>query len=66
MRRMLMIVGTVLGLLGAVSVWILQGLNVLPGSFMTGQVFWAGAGLVTLLVGLGLLVAGVRRRTPGR
>jgi hypothetical protein len=63
MRRMLMIVGTVLVLLGAV--WILQGLNVLPGSFMTGQVFWAGAGLVTLLVGLGLLVAGVRRRTTG-
>jgi hypothetical protein len=64
MRRMLMIIGTVLVLLGAV--WILQGLNVLPGSFMTGQVFWAGAGLVTLLVGLGLLVAGVRRRTTGR
>ena len=64
MRRMLMIVGTVLVLLGAV--WILQGLNVLPGSFMTGQVFWAGAGLVTLLVGLGLLVAGVRRRTTSR
>ena len=64
MRRMLMIVGTVLVLLGAV--WLLQGLNVLPGSFMTGQVFWARAGLVTLLVGLGLLVAGVRRRTTSR
>jgi hypothetical protein len=64
MRWTLMIVGTVLGLLGAV--WILQGLNVLPGSFMTGQPFWAGAGLVTLLVGLGLLVAGVRRRSTGR
>ena len=64
MRRMLMIVGTVLALLGAV--WILQGLNVLPGSFMTGQVFWAQAGLVTLLIGLGLLVVGLRRRTAGR
>ena len=64
MRRMLMIVGTVLVLLGAV--WILQGLNVLPGSFMTGQVFWAEAGLVTLFIGLGLLFAGVRRRTASR
>ena len=63
MRWVLMVVGFVLVLLG--NVWILQGLNVLPGSFMSGQAFWAGAGLVTLIVGVGLLVAGLRRRATG-
>ena len=63
MRWVLMVVGFVLVLLG--NVWILQGLNVLPGSFMSGQPFWAGAGLVALIVGVGLLVAGLRRRATG-
>ncbi len=63
MRWVLMVVGFVLVLLG--NVWILQGLNVLPGSFMSGQLFWAGAGLVALIVGVGLLVAGLRRRATG-
>ena len=53
--------GVVLCLLG--SIWLLQGLNVLPGSFMSGQSFWAGAGLVTLLVGLVLLYFGLRSPT---
>lgn len=28
-------------------IWVLQGVNILPGSFMTGQIRWAwrGAGL---------------------
>lgn len=51
--------GVLLSLIGAV--WTLQGLNVLPGSIMTGQPFWAGAGIVTLLAGLGLIVIGLRR-----
>ena len=63
MRWVLMVVGFVLVLLG--NAWILQGLNVLPGSFMSGQAFWAGAGLVALIVGVGLLVAGLRRRATG-
>ncbi len=63
MRWVLLVVGFVLVLLG--NVWILQGLNVLPGSFMSGQPFWAGAGLVALIVGVGLLVAGLRRRATG-
>ena len=25
-------------------IWILQGINVLPGSFMTGQIQWANRG----------------------
>ncbi len=35
-------------------VWSLQGANVLPGSFMTGQVEWLAAGVACLLIGGGL------------
>jgi LPXTG-motif cell wall-anchored protein len=44
------------------GVWFLQGINVLPGSFMTGQTKWAVYGGLLLLIGIGLLVAGKRRR----
>jgi hypothetical protein len=44
------------------SIWFLQGINILPGSFMTGQIRWAVYGGVTALVGLGLVVAANRRR----
>jgi hypothetical protein len=43
-------------------VWILQGINVLPGSFMTGQTKWAIFGALLVAAGVGLLMAG-RRRT---
>lgn len=45
------------------GVWFLQGINVLPGSFMTGQTKWAIYGAVCLVLGLGLLIAGNRRRS---
>lgn len=53
----------VLGILALLTggVWIIQGIGILPGSFMTGQGFWAVMGVVTALVGLGL-VAFSRRR----
>ncbi len=60
MRMALQLVGSLCCLIGAV--WILQGINVLPGSFMTGQMKWAVYGAVVLLVGIGMLVAGRRRR----
>jgi LPXTG-motif cell wall-anchored protein len=44
------------------GVWFLQGINVLPGSFMTGQTKWAVYGGLLLLLGIGLLVAAKRRR----
>ena len=44
------------------GIWILQGINVLPGSFMTGQTKWAVYGALLLAVGLGLLIAARRRR----
>jgi uncharacterized membrane-anchored protein YitT (DUF2179 family) len=43
-------------------VWFLQGINVLPGSFMTGQVKWAVYGAIVLVIGAALLLKmGVRR-----
>ncbi|HEY0070379.1 MAG TPA: hypothetical protein VGE04_10460 [Chloroflexia bacterium] len=54
--------GIVLSLAGAV--WVLQGINVLPGSFMTGQAFWAFTGVVCLVLGSGLLFLGLRGAGP--
>jgi len=33
-------------------VWFLQGINIIPGSFMTGEIRWAVAGIGALIVGL--------------
>jgi hypothetical protein len=58
LRYVLLIVG---GLMILVSgVWLLQGLGILPGSFMTGQPFWAVMGAIFLAVGGVLVVAGFR------
>lgn len=59
-RKSLPLVGALMSLLGIV--WILQGFNILPGSFMTGVLFWAFAGIVFLIVGIILIVFGVRPR----
>lgn len=59
MRLLLTIVGILCVLMG--GVWFLQGINVLPGSFMTGQTKWAIYGGLLLIVGIALLVAGRRR-----
>jgi hypothetical protein len=37
-------------------IWILQGINVLPGSFMTGQIQWAYRGGIVAAVGVLLLL----------
>jgi hypothetical protein len=51
--------------MGMGIVWILQGVNILPGSFMTGQIVWAYRGAATALIGLVLLLFTLRRRnTP--
>lgn len=42
-------------------IWFLQGINVLPGSFMTGQRQWSVYGVIIFLVGAGLLVWQNRR-----
>jgi len=60
MRITLNIVGTLLVLSG--GVWFLQGINVLPGSFMTGQIRWAVYGGLTVVAGIVLLLLANRRR----
>lgn len=44
------------------GVWLLQGVGVLPGSFMTGQWFWAAVGAVCLAAGLAIVFRGLRPR----
>jgi hypothetical protein len=58
-RYGLRIVAILLMVIGAI--WILQGLNVLPGSFMTGQIRWAYRGGIAVLAGAVVLVALLRR-----
>jgi hypothetical protein len=63
MRIALNVIGVVLMLLGAI--WFFQGINVLPGSFMTGQIQWAVYGGIAFLVGgISLLIARRLRRPP--
>ena len=47
------IVASLLVLSGAI--WFLQGINVLPGSFMTGQIRWAVYGGIAVAAGIALL-----------
>jgi hypothetical protein len=60
MRIVFIVLGVLCLLLGCV--WILQGINILPGSFMTGQTKWAIYGGLLAIVGIGLLISANRRR----
>ena len=42
--------------------WILQGINVITGSFMTGQTKWAIYGAIAAIAGIGLLITANRGR----
>jgi hypothetical protein len=64
MRIALSILGVLLVAMG--GIWILQGINVIPGSFMTGQTRWTAYGLVSAIAGAGLLIAARRRRSQGK
>lgn len=59
MRILLNVVAVLALLMGCV--WFLQGINVLPGSFMTGQMKWAVYGGVLVLVGVAVLMMANRR-----
>jgi hypothetical protein len=64
MKHLGMIGGAAVMVVG--SIFIVQGVGLLPGSAMTGQIVWAyiGAGLV--LGGLGLIAWGHRRGLDSR
>lgn len=63
MTSILRVIATILSgpmiLIGVI--WVLQGVNVLPGSFMTGHIIWAIYGAPLALVGV-ILVWWVNRR----
>jgi hypothetical protein len=60
MKVTLNIVGGILVFFGII--WFLQGINVLPGSFMTGQIRWAVYGGIAVAAGISLLLAANRAR----
>lgn len=43
-------------------IWILQGVNILPGSFMTGDPQWAVNGAITAAIGAGLFWFASRKK----
>jgi hypothetical protein len=53
MKIVLNVVGVLLALTGLV--WILQGVGILPGSFMSSDPTWAVIGAVTVIIAAGLL-----------
>ena len=63
MRTGSLIIGVLAILAGAV--WTLQGVGVLPGSFMSSNPTWVVIGLVTAVVGVGLVLWSRRRPTAG-
>jgi hypothetical protein len=59
MRATTMFVGGAVVITGIV--WILQGEGLVKGSFMTGQAFWVWMGAVAVLIGVPVLIRGLRR-----
>ena len=59
MKIVLNVVGGLMVLMG--TIWFLQGINILPGSFMTGQLKWALYGSCLAVAGLLVLARGNRR-----
>jgi uncharacterized membrane protein HdeD (DUF308 family) len=41
-------------------IWVLQGVDILPGSFMTGRIEWAMYGILAVAVGIALLTVSQR------
>jgi len=55
----MVILGFVLVVVGIV--WVLQGIGTLKGSFMTNQTFWTWMGVLAMLVGIPVILQGLRR-----
>jgi hypothetical protein len=63
MKITLRVIGAMLILAG--SVWFLQGINILPGSFMTGQIRWAIYGGLAVIFGIGAVAWSTRDKGGG-
>ena len=63
MKIVFNVVGVLMVLMGAI--WFLQGINILPGSFMTGQIRWAVYGGIAVVLGVLLLMRANRRVIRG-
>lgn len=63
-RIALVTIGVVAVIVGAVFAG--QGLNLIPGSSMTGDRTWLYIGLAMVVVGIVLVAVGLRRRPGGR
>jgi hypothetical protein len=55
---LLMVVGALLAIAGVI--WALQGFGVIGGSFMSGDSIWAIIGPVVAIIGLAMVVLGLR------
>lgn len=62
MKNMVAIIGVMFMLGGLVMFF--QGLNVIPGSFMTGQIFWAFVGFFCMVIGGGATFLAIRNQQP--
>jgi len=60
MKIFLVILGIMVILAG--GTFFLQGINVLPGSYMTGDPQWAINGGIMIVVGIGLIIWAQRRK----
>ena len=61
MRTVLLIVGVLIDVVGAI--WLLQGLNLLGGSPMSGEPFWAIMGGVLIVIGTLAVLAASRMKS---
>ena len=65
MKIAVYIVGGLLALMGIV--WFLQGINILPGSIMSGQMKWVINGAICFVIGAALIVfANLRLKGSGK
>ena len=64
LKILINIVGAFLIVSGCV--WFLQGINVIPGSFMTGQSIWAVYGVISAIVGALVIFRTNRKRSDSK
>ena len=60
MKIALNILGGLMMLFG--TTWFLQGINILTGSFMTGDLHWAVYGGIAIILGVAVLLKANRMR----